>query len=245
MYWHRGCVNSNRLPLLFFHGIAPSGLTFYLPMVLAGIGMHGRSCFLFENRPISCPLGFRAFTEKETVAGVLEALDTHIDPHTNVSLVGHSFGSCPSTWLLHSPLRDQIKKLALLDPVTILLSEPDVMNNFLYSHQVQFSPNKNSTKLETILQSIGRTKIHLLASSKLFTEYYLRRHFSWSNSELWLDDIPFGVQVTVCLAENDEIINAEKVKQEVKLHNEHSQSQVNLIYWEGVGHTWCVTSIRE
>ena len=246
VYWHRGCVNSNRLPLLFFHGIAPGGLTFYLPMVLGGIGMHGRSCFLFENRPISCSLCFRAFREKETVAGVLEALETHIDPHTNVSLVGHSFGSCPITWLLHSPLRNRIKQLVLLDPVTILLSEPDVMNNFLYSRQVQFIPNKGSTKLETILQSIGRTKIRLLASSELFTEYYLRRHFSWYNSELWLDDIPCGVQVAVCLAENDEIINAEKVKQEVTLHNEHSESsQVNLVYWEGVGHARCVTSIRE
>jgi pimeloyl-ACP methyl ester carboxylesterase len=244
VYWHRDSAkNLNRLPLLFFHGIAPGGLTFYLPMVLAGIGMGERCCFLFENRPISCSMCFRSYSEKETVAGVLEALETHIDAHTNVSVVGHSFGSCPTTWLLQSPLRQRIKQLVLLDPVTILLSEPDVMNNFLYCRQVHSIPN--STKLETIRQSIHRTKIRLLASSELFTEYYLRRNFSWYNSELWLDDIPPGVQVVVCLAENDEIINASKVKQEVTLHNEHSDQKIKLVYWEGVGHASCVTSTRE
>jgi pimeloyl-ACP methyl ester carboxylesterase len=242
-YWHRDSAKTlNRLPLLFFHGIAPGGLTFYLPMVLAGIGMEGRCCFLFENRTISCAMSFRAYSEKETVASILEALETHGVAHENVSLVGHSFGSCPATWLLQSPLRQRIKQLVLLDPVTILLSEPDVMNNFLYSDQMQCG---STTKVETIGQSIHRAKIRLLASSELFTQYYLRRHFSWYNSELWLDDIPPGVQIVVCLAENDEIINASKVKQEVTLHNEHSDPKIKLVYREGVGHASCLTSARQ
>jgi len=241
VYWHRGCTNPSRLPLLFFHGIAPGGLTFYLPMVFSALGLSERTCFLFENRPVSCSICFDAVNEDETVAGVLEALEKHVDPNTNVSLCGHSFGSCPMTWLLHSPLRERIRQLVFLDPVTILLSEPDVMNNFLYSHQIP--PNATETTMEYILQSISRAKIRLLASSELFVEHFLRRNFSWYNSELWLDEIPKNVQVVVCLAEKDEILNASKVKQEVMMHNEFGDSvQIKLVYWENVGHARCITS---
>lgn len=132
VYWYRGCADPTRLPLLFFHGIAPGGITFYLPMVFYALGIGERSCFLFENSNISCSIGFDAVSEDETVAGVLEALKTH-DIETEVSLCGHSFGSCPLTWLLHSSLRPRIRQLVFMDPVTILLSEPDVMNNFLFT----------------------------------------------------------------------------------------------------------------
>ena len=116
------------------------------------------------------------------------------------------------------------------------------------------------THRPTYKRVIGRTFLWFL--STLPSEIRLRNLFFWiqwqfywanpmsritfcnhvkfnSHPELWLDDIPFGVQVAVCLAENDEIINEEKVKQEVKLHNEHSQSQVNLIYWE----VWVTPSV--
>jgi hypothetical protein len=72
----------------------------------------------------------------------------------------------------------------------------------------------------------------------------LRRHFSWFNSELWLDEIPANVQVAVCVAKNDEILNASKVQQEVFMHNEFGDSaQVKLVYWEGAGHARCITSL--
>jgi pimeloyl-ACP methyl ester carboxylesterase len=238
VYWYRGCANPTRLPLLFFHGIAPGGLTFYLPMVFYSFGIDERPCFLFENQTISCSIGFDAVSEDDTVKGVFQSLETHGLEKSNVSLCGHSFGSCPITWLLHSKLKPRIRQLFFLDPVTILLSEPDVMNSFLYSHQLQ--PDEN----ESIMQSVSRAKIRILASSELFTEYFLRRHLSWFNSELWLDEIPENVQVAVCVAKNDEILNASKVQQEVFMHNEFGDSaQVKLVYWEGAGHARCITSL--
>ena len=108
--------------------------------------------------------------------------------------------------------------MVLLDPVTILLSEPDVMTNFLYANEI--------------------SKIRMVASSELFTEYYLRRHFAWYNSEIWLEDInEKDCKLLVCLAEKDEIINARKVKQEVQRH-----SKGKLLFWEGAAHADCVTS---
>lgn len=115
------------LPLLFFHGIAPAGLAFYVPMVLHLI-RDGRAAYLFENAPITyCSAGFGALTEMQTIEGVEEILNRTSNYEGPLALMGHSFGSCQLTWLLESKLQKRIRLLVLLDPVTILLSEPDVM----------------------------------------------------------------------------------------------------------------------
>ena len=113
------------LPLLFFHGIAPAGFVGYLPTVLAGLASDGRAVFLFENPSISCHLDFRVLTEQETCQGVDEIVKRCLGNTTApVALVGHSFGSCPMTWLLHhKSFRSRIRQMVLLNPVTILLSE--------------------------------------------------------------------------------------------------------------------------
>lgn len=240
------------MPLLFFHGIAPGGLILYLPMVLKGllgsstsssssssterISGH-RDCFLFENHSISCTLRFSALTEEQTVMGVQEIVETALGPTNKQGLVvvGHSFGSCPLTWLLHSrqtEFRHRIRQLVLIDPVTILLSEPDVMINFLYARTVNH--------------------IRMVASSELFTEYYLRRHFAWYNSELWLEDLcrllQPNAQILVCLSEHDEILNAPKVKKQIDRHVQQQQMQsstghhLRVLYWTHVGHANCVSS---
>ena len=223
--WHRparDAASEKLLPLLFFHGIAPGGLLFYLPMLISGLSRDGRSLMMFENKSISCSMDFSALTEHQTILGVEELVEKYLPSNVGLSLVGHSFGSCQLTWLLHSSLRKRIRQFTLMDPVTILLSEPDVMINFLYSQEV--------------------SKIRLVASSELFTEYYLRRHFSWYNSELWLDDIPKDIKVLVALSEHDEIINSPKVK---KALDQYASENVEVLYWKHVGHADCVSSPRK
>lgn len=222
--WYRPArpTSQHYLPLLFFHGIAPGGLVFYLPMLLFGLVSDGRAVYLFENPSISCVLGYRALTEYETVEGVQELVHATIGDDCGLALAGHSFGSCQLTWLLHSPLSSRIRQFVLMDPVTILLSEPDVMNNFLYSRHVN--------------------KIRMLASSELFTEYYLRRHFSWYNSELWLEDLPMSTKLLVALSEHDEIIHSPKVKRALDWQ---ARPNTSVLYWKHVGHADCVTSPRK
>jgi pimeloyl-ACP methyl ester carboxylesterase len=210
--------SSTYLPLLFFHGIAPGGVNLYLPMLFYGLATEPeRSVFLFENRSISCAIDFEPLTEQKTVDGVVELLKVcgGID-QKDLSLVGHSFGSCLITWLLASKKLPNVKQVVLLDPVSVLLSEPDVMVNFLYAEELD--------------------KIRMVASSELFTEYYLRRHFAWYNSELWLEDV--DCPMLIGLSEKDEIINSKKVKQEVERHAKSAK----LVYWEGVGHGACIQS---
>ena len=217
----RNCDNKAKedgmLPMLFFHGIAPGGFCLYLPMIFWGLATEkNRPTFIFENNPISCAIDFNPLTEQQTVDGVVEILKTFDMDQRDLSLVGHSFGSCVVTWMIMSKRLPNIKHVVLIDPVALLLSEPDVMVNFLYAEELD--------------------KIRMVASSELFTEYYLRRHFAWYNSELWLEDV--DCPILIGLSENDEIINSQKVKQEIERHPDSAK----LVFWENVGHGACIQS---
>ena len=217
--------HESQLPLLFFHGISPGGVAPYVPMLLCGLGRGGRPVMLFENPSISFNICLRSLTEEETVEGVWEAVQTRLGPKTGVSVVGHSFGSCQLTWLLHSKEAPRIRQVVLVDPVSLLLSEPDVLTNFLYTRKA--IQNKRAI--------IG------VVSNELFIENFLRRQFSWYNSELWLEDIPSHCKVVVCLADKDEILNANKIKREIDIHLAEKGGKMDLILWEGGGHAYCVT----
>lgn len=214
---------TSSLPLIFFHGIAPAGLTFYLPMILS-IVSDKRPTLLVEQPSISGRLlTFGALDETEMMQAVEEmvAETIDVDPTTRqlpLLWAGHSFGSCPLTWMWRrSTLKSRTAGLLLLDPVTILLSEPAVMLNFLYTREI--------------------SKIRMVAASELFTEYYLRRHFAWYNAEAWVADIASETQVTVALSECDEIVDAPAVAAHLK-----TQPSVRTIYWPTARHAHCVTS---
>jgi len=215
--------NSSTLPLIFLHGIAPGGFAFYLPMLFY-LGGDGRPLFLFENPDITFCIfcGGNPPKERETVHGVWEAVDRHLSSVQDISVVGHSFGSCPITWLVHSANSARIRQIVLVDPITICLSEPDVMQNFLYQRR-SLRANKMPIKIGVVCNEI-------------FTEHYLRRHFAWYNSELWLEDLPEQAKVLVCLSEKDPIVPVQKVQQQV-LRN----PSVEVLFWEDAGHAHCVT----
>jgi hypothetical protein len=251
-------------PLVFFHGIAPAAILLYLPLVL--LGLRAPNCLLVENPNISCTLSFDALSENDTVRGVRELVGRYFGSGDGgqkcdvpVVLAGHSFGSCPITWILndnkdnnnkdsnkdetkHNKYDDKkdnnnndshtkliVRDVLLLDPVTILLSESDVMINFLYAHEKDHNFDK----------------IRMVASSELFTEYYLRRHFAWYNSELWLDDHGSSghgsndqttqTKIFVGLAADDEIVNAAKVHRHIVRHRSWLD-HVDVHVWDNVGH---------
>jgi len=216
--WFRPARNeTNQLPLLFFHGIAPGGLAFYLPIVLKGLAADDRAVFLFENPAISMSLfsGLKPLTERATLDGVKEILNRFMPEATDLAVAGHSFGTVPLTWLLHCPsLRHHIRQAVFLDPVTILLTTPDVMNSFLYSMKC--------------------AKVRLVAS-ELLVQNYIRRHFPYYNSDLWFEDLPTeDCQVLVCLSECDDVIDAPKVRRECERHGS------NVIFWDKSRHGDCV-----
>lgn len=252
-YWHRSATRQQQQysPFLFFHGIAPGGHVPYLPMVMLGLLRGERSShrdiFFFENKPVSYSLCFDALSEEDTVHGVLEAIHQHLDSYQmkNLMLCGHSFGSCQLTWMINSPqLKSRVRSMILLDPVNILLHEPDVVVNFLYTRNPDHEDSYNGkpgSLIGKLIRFFNETKIHLVASSELFVEYYLRRNFAWYNSELWLEDIPLDVKVLVCLAKNDEIANAKKIERELSRLGK-SRNNIQTIVWNAVGHAHCISN---
>jgi hypothetical protein len=230
----------NLQPLLFFHGVSPAPLTICLPMILNGLAAaRRRAVVLFENPTISWSLGFHTLSEQDTLDGVQQIVHEYLDTCHNSSSVeekqqhlaiaGHSFGSCCITWLVrsHPALRDRIGQIILLDPVTILLSEPSVVVNFLYS--------KRRARWWDLLD---------IVSSELFTQYYIRRHFSWYNSELWLQDVPSDIPITIALSGRDDIVDAPSVREHIlQFQQEHGTSRrgaTELLYWPNLPHAMCI-----
>lgn len=248
-YWHRSAFKSRQgfPPFMFFHGIAPGGYAPYLPMVLFGLlqGSRHRDIFFFENKPISYALCFDALSEEDTVHGVLEAVHRHLDSYaaSRLTLCGHSFGTFQLTWMINSPqLKHRVRSIILLDPVSILLHDPDVVVNFLYTRiPDKDSYNGKRSFVGKLVRFFHESKIHLVASSELFVEYNLRRKFAWYNSELWLDDIPPDVQILVCLAKNDEIANSNKIEREIRRLGK-TRSNIKMLSWDEVGHAHCISS---
>lgn len=121
-----------KLPLLFFHGIAPAGCAFYIPFMMWGLAwakdndddnsVEDRPVFFFENPAVAFALTSKAPNEQETVDGVWEAVDKHLGKTTEVSIIGHSFGTCLQTYMIHSSQAHRVRQLVLIDPVSIMLS---------------------------------------------------------------------------------------------------------------------------
>lgn len=220
--WFRSATcSNNQLPLAFFHGLAPAGLTFYLGLALQGLAADGRAIFLFENPPISMSVfaGFRPLSHSETVRGFQEIVDRFLGLQADVAVVGHSFGTVPVTWLMYDKtLRGRIRQAVLLDPITILLTTCELMNTFLYN------PDGIAVRL---------------MSPEIHIQNYLRRHFPFYNSDLNLEDVDKHCSVLVCLSENDEIVPISSVRSEVE-HHLPLRPKDQLIVWERSPHGACV-----
>ena len=226
-------------------------------MIRGIFGDSRQTVILFENSSVSCEFNgfrFQALTEEETVLGVKEILEkSKISSSHSLTLMGHSFGSCPITWLLRRRndkkfFRDyHINHVVLLDPVTLLLSEPTVMTRFIY--------NRENAKL-------------MMVSSELFTEYYLRRNFCWYNAELWLEDFcrsqddltalnpgdqanvsssTQGTQDnnphkwTIVLSGQDEIVPSSVVHDHIHCLKDQSDGlNCNVVYWPNAKHGHCI-----
>jgi hypothetical protein len=80
----------------------------------------------------------------------------------NGNVVGHFFGSCPIAWLIHSALTTRIRKIVLVDPVSIFPSESDIMTNCSYRGKA-LKKSKRPIKIGVV-------------SNEIFTERYLRRY---------------------------------------------------------------------
>jgi len=218
--------HQSQQPFVFFHGIAPCGCLFYIPMVLLGLVRSApRAVFLFENQAVSMTMSMKVHGEFDVVHAVKEALDMHCGRRVKICLVGHSLGSCPVTWLTRN-LSEKIGVILLLDPVTLFLSHPAVAVNFVYKRT---------------FANIFEWIIYLGASSELFISHYLKRHFWWYRNELWLEEVPKSIKVIVALSREDEIVDSPLCEFGLKKQKELGDigDNVSLMMFEG-GHAMMI-----
>jgi pimeloyl-ACP methyl ester carboxylesterase len=232
-YWIRLDLSSTKQPMLFFHGIS-TGWIFYLPLILKLA--RSRSIVLVDLDAIMVnSFQFEMPTETEFVNSVRSILIEHFGKNVKASIVGHSFGSILSAWLLRS-YPEMVSHLTLIDPVSLLLGLPDVAYNFLY---------KPPTTL------LGHL-IRIMASRELTVSHMLHRHFWWYNNILWLEDLPLDLNIVVALAGRDEITNPKTIMEYINICDNSSsiksvskspmrlrskkQRKIETLYWPNATH---------
>ncbi|KAI1771215.1 hypothetical protein F4818DRAFT_450060 [Hypoxylon cercidicola] len=226
-YWHRPHTATDKLPVLFLHGIGIGLYTYAAfltrlnstPGVQNGDGQIG--IIATENLPISFRLTGTPLSRLEFLERIATILDAH--GWDRFVLASHSYGSVLATHMLRSEnLTDRIAAVVLVDPVTILLHLPDVAYNFTRR------PPKKANEWQ----------LWYFASMDPGVAYCLGRHFFWKDNIVWKEELlgvaggaPTGVvggandrriqtnaarpprKVAVCLAERDLIVDTPKIAQ--------------------------------
>ncbi|KAI0150094.1 hypothetical protein F4776DRAFT_604527 [Hypoxylon sp. NC0597] len=224
-YWHRPHTATDKLPVLFLHGIGV-GLYTYVPFLTRlnseSGGEHGQGqigIIAIEILPISFRLTGAPLSRLEFLRQIVTILDAH--GWDRFVLVSHSYGSALASHMLRSEnLADRIASAVLVDPVTILLHLPDVAYNF--------------TRRKP--RAANQWQLWYFASMDPGVAYCLGRNFFWKDNIVWKEELvgatrgtsagAVGVgdqgvratakpkrKVAVCLAERDLIVDTLMVAQ--------------------------------
>ena len=190
-YWYRrGPITSSRAPILMLHGIC-SGWLFYSTLITSLSSE--RPIILVEIDAIKIKsMQFEMPTPKNFSSAVMDIIKRH--NFSQVSVVGHSFGSITAGWFVKA-YPEAVSHITLLDPVSILLCFPDVAYNFIYRPP------------STLMQYL----IYFFASRELTISHTLHRLFYWYNNIILLDEIPSNIGVLVGIGGSDEVLNAASV----------------------------------
>ncbi|OQV08777.1 hypothetical protein CLAIMM_13000 [Cladophialophora immunda] len=193
-YWYRPHTSRTELPILFLHGI---GVGLYPYMEFMKELNQGRQAkdgvigiLAVEMLPISSRITSPLPRKQEMCRQLRIILQHH--GFERFVLVSHSYGSVISTHLLKTPeLARMIASVVLVDPVSILLHQPDVAYNFIV--------RKPKLANEWLLWYFG--------SKDMGVAHTLSRTFFWSENILWKNDL-LSHHATVFLVGKDSIINA-------------------------------------
>ncbi|OTB17332.1 hypothetical protein K445DRAFT_44162, partial [Daldinia sp. EC12] len=205
-YWHRPHTATDKLPVVFLHGIG-IGLYPYIPFLTQinseskerdGEGQIG--IIAIEVLPISFRLTGAPLSRAEFLRQVATILDAH--GWDRFVLASHSYGTVLATHMLRAEnLADRIASAVLIDPVTILLHLPDVAYNFTRRRP----------------KAANEWQLWYFASMDPGVAHCLGRHFFWKDNIVWKEELRATARprrrVAVCLAERDLIVDTSVVAQ--------------------------------
>lgn len=205
-YWHRPHTSSNRLPVLFIHGIG-IGLYPYVNFLAQINQARGEinnngdiGIIAIEIMPVSFRLTHAALEKNQMCDEIKRILLKH--GWQRVVLVSHSYGSIISTHLLQSTATTKfVGPTLLIDPVSFMLHLPDVAYNFTCREPTRANEHQ----------------LYYFASMDMGVAHTLARRFFWSENILWLRDIG-DRRTTVVLSGKDLIVDTEAVGQYLAQH---------------------------
>ena len=192
-YYYRPHTSKTTIPILFIHGVG-IGLYPYVPF-LASIN---------STSPADSQTGLIAI-EMLPICGRLTAPSPALPPlierilnhhgWDRVVLATHSYGSVVASRILASQtLAPRISKMLLIDPVSFMLSSPDVAYNF--------------TRRKP--RSANEWQLYYFASTDPGIAYTLGRTFFWAECVLWRENVQ-GRDITVVLSGKDLITDTKAV----------------------------------
>ncbi|KAI0473489.1 hypothetical protein GGR56DRAFT_534264 [Xylariaceae sp. FL0804] len=224
-YWYRPHTATDRLPVVFLHGIG-IGLSTYVPY-LARLNppSHGQRGQVGIIAVELLPISFRLTGAPLDKAEFLRQITAIVEAHgwQRFVLAAHSYGTVLATHMLSSPtLNPRIESAVLMDPVSILLHLPDVAYNFTRRRP----------------RGANEWQLWYFASMDPGVAHCLGRHFFWKENIVWKEDLVRvgappsaadgdsggvdggslptrgkGRRVAVCLSERDLIVDTATVAQ--------------------------------
>jgi hypothetical protein len=236
-YFHRPASPScNRTPLLFLHGLG-MGVAQYLRFIHAlEKRFPGREVLLLAQGQISMLPIHRHWLRPPSSTATVRLFEEmaslhHVEERGGWTVLSHSFGSIPHSWLLkQSPrLAGQAAAHVMVDPICFRLWESDVCYNFLYRRP------RNAMQL-IMSYFVGK---------ELGISYTLHRAFFWYDNLLLPEDLRLGGadgrtgdsmrDLVVYIGGRDEIINARAIKgylehaDGVQVHYYHDHAHGKLL----------------
>lgn len=206
---------SRALPVVLVHGLG-IGIAPYVQFIRQLSAL--RECFVIELPEISQAC-CESVLPPEVMAEALSAmLQAH--GHRQAIFISHSYGTFVMSWVLQFR-RDFVAKAVLLDPVALLLAQPDVAYNFLYRQ-----PD----------QPMLMFAAHFVRW-ELFSAHVLMRHFYWHHNVLWKEDLP--PNSLVVLSSHDDICNSHYVRRYLEDHQRQedaAKSKLQVLWLDGFFH---------
>ncbi|KAI1859679.1 uncharacterized protein JN550_011874 [Neoarthrinium moseri] len=174
-YWHRPHTATDKLPVVFVHGIG-IGLWTYGPFLsqLNGSSDDGGQIGIIAVELL--PISFRLTSSPLTKLEFLRQLGIILESHGwgDFVLATHSYGSVLASHMVRSPeFGPRIKAAVLVDPVSIMLHQPDVAYNF-----TRRKPRR-----------ANEWQLWYFASMDPGVAHALGRHFFWNENVIWKEEL--------------------------------------------------------
>jgi pimeloyl-ACP methyl ester carboxylesterase len=181
------------LPVVYIHGIG-IGLFPYVDLLQEFAAIEPDvGIIAVEIMPISARITTPQLLTEDLRTDFSKILDYH--GWTSFVLASNSYGTFITTQIFHSPdIRPRIAKMLLIDPVSFLLHLPDVAYNVTAR-----TPHKRT-----------EWTLWYFSAKDMYVSHTLHRRSFWTESIMWKEDLK-DIDVTVCLAGNDIIVNSDAV----------------------------------